>query len=462
MIHSFVNPKPGGLHLVWIDDRFFVENGITNKLLQKFGAEIASPMNQKWIDTVQNNEDPDDTLANPTLQEFAKYGQKFKSICDDLGYGFSVTNFSYLNSNTEMMSDSNCRYLVDMRNILVEERGQRSEVDSDWPSELYGVYFVKQWAIPRESYHFFSRYSYMDNQRPDVAKVLEINVPDVDDLYVVVIDGCEKKIKEWLELGMLHKIPEIRWALNCYSRPWQERRVLTQGISCHWSHLALESRENNKYFEILDEWLGLEVDVKSAKCLVIWSVDQNGKKAKYPWEYQTQTYYDGRVIKGKVLNAVVKKLGIEPIDNVVEDMEYRMPICPALPFLVSLRNFQKQSCPEKMTIDCYKGDMGELYTLTIRFKEKIMEDGEEKTIDQYGIAKAYFKLLGQEPEKAGHYHGLTRSLIDLQHCRTTDMKVSAHNPDWIKVFRGEGLSCPCVGILFGPRSIQLVWTGRPR
>lgn len=457
MIHSFVNPKQGGLHLVWIDDRFFVENGIANKLLRKFDAEIASSMNQRWIDTVQYNQDPEDTLVNLALQEFAKYGQKFKSICDDLGYGFSVTNFSYLNSNTEMMSDSNCRFLVDVQNILVEEEEQRSEIDRDWPSDIYGAYFVKHWAIPRENYRFFSRYTYEKKQIPKVANVIGISEHDAHALYVVAQTGCERQVKEWLELGVLHEIPGIRCALKFYSLPWLDN--WSQRFCCHWSHRALESRDN-KYYKILDKWLNLEVDMESAKCLVIWNLDQHDNKAQHPWEYQTETFYNGRAIKGKVLNAVVQKLGIQPIDNVLEDMEYRTPICPALPFFVSLRDFQEQLSPEQMTMDRYEGHMGELYTLTIHLKEKIMEDGEEKTIDQYGVAKAYFKLLDQKPETTGHYYGLARSLIDLQHCRTTYMKLPVDNPEWIRAFRGEGLPCPCVGVLFGPRSIQLVWTGR--
>ena len=243
----------------------------------------------------------------------------------------------------------------------------------------------------------------------------------------------------------MHADGVIDAAIRFYATPW---KAGWNGEG--WDHDYLEDKKKNSdQLRALVEWLGESVLIddlvpqssdktESAKSLMIWHGEDLWEKENPPWKAR-----DRRRIKGKVLNAVLKKLDI-PFDPIPDDKSVTMPCVPCFPFLVSLRSFLQRCKKEEIEVSkMYFFQLGEnpqvnIFRLVLPLKDPSM------------LAK---KLLGLERTGA-----FTSSLRDVPHCRTSEL-TSTEGKDYMRLFT-EGTELPVVAVEIGPGQINLIWSVR--
>jgi len=452
---KLLDAEENEFQLIWIDDRFyFPEMGDT----AEFKSDAESLMDERWVQAVMN-ETPD-VFVSDSMNDFVEHGISFRKICESLKFGFGVTNFDYLNSNQEMLKNSGAYFLVDIRNDRVQN-GEQQTLFDDWPKELYGTHFVKYWELPETRYRFFTRFGSINDDLQGVADIFGYSSPsECAYLFIPMNKSASEHVEKWLKSNY-HSIPGIEQALRVYSHPWRNNWK-TMGNNSHWSHSILEGEDGKHYADLLTNWLNRSVyfesveGLNSAKSLCIWAHTASGP-AEYPWEYQTDLFHNGRRINSEFLSAVLKSLRITNV-SISGTGEYPMPICPALPFFLSLRCLQyeleKSGMYDKISIDEFRGGKGELCSISIFLNSPI-----KFSKPGYDVAKAFHNVLSENETEPGHYHGIGRALHNLLYCR---INIDEKNDErWAKAFRGKGLKIPCVGVLFAPRVIRLIWTGRP-
>ena len=142
--------------------------------------------------------------------------------------------------------------------------------------------------------------------------------------------------KDW------HEDEIVDEAIQFYAQAWEAHWKVKK-----WQEDCLKDKTSDQ-LRVLAAWLGLPIDAlykspdkgESAKSLMIWKEDSL-------WESPPGRPGERRKIKGKVLKAVLARLGIPFIDPIqfpptdpIPDEEFiTMPCVPCFPFLVSLRSF---------------------------------------------------------------------------------------------------------------------------
>ena len=285
--------------------------------------------------------------------------------------------------------------------------------------------------------------------------VLEALDPDIDIVksieaaHILKHEKFSPKLLSFFGKG-LHKNEIIDDAIQLYARAWEENWH-PQG----WDHDYLQgNKRNSPHLQALAEWLGDSVSIndlvsnetdqtESAKSLMIWhEADLWGKEGP-PWKARER-----RRIKGKVLNAVLRKLEIPLSDTnpIPDERLITMPCVPCFPFLVSLRGFLWRCEEEEDEISvsemCFF-QLGEnpqvnIFRLVLPLRDPAM------------LAKKFF---GMEEKRAGAF---TDSLRDLTRCRTDGLM--GHG-DYMPLFT-EGTESPVVAVEIAPKQINLIWSVR--
>lgn len=258
------------------------------------------------------------------------------------------------------------------------------------------------------------------------------------------------KLMAFLGIKLLHEDDIINDAIQFYAKAWEPNWHPQS-----WAHDYLEGKNRDSlHLLALAEWLGGLVSVddlvsnktdqmESAKSLMIWHEGDLWGKENPPWRAR-----DRRSIKGKVLNAVLKKLGIPLSEtNPISDEGFiTMPCVPCFPFLVSLRGFLWRCEEEEEEISvselCFF-QLGErpqvnVFRLVLPLQEPVM------------LAKKFF---GIGEERAGAF---TNSLRDLTCCRTDGLMGDG---DYMPLFT-NGTEAPVVAVEIAPGQINLIWSVR--
>lgn len=258
------------------------------------------------------------------------------------------------------------------------------------------------------------------------------------------------KLRSFLGIDHYHTDETINDAIRFYAKAW-EPNWYPQG----WAHDYLERKNReSQHLQTLAEWLGDSVSVddlvsnntdqtESAKSLMIWHEEDLWGKENPPWKAR-----DRRPIKGKVLNAVLKKLEIplSEINSISDEGLITMPCVPCFPFLVSLRGFLWRCEEEDEEISvrelCFF-QLGErpqvnVFRLVLPLGNSIE------------LAKKFF---GIGEEKAGAF---TNSLRNLTCCRTDGLM---EDGDYMPIFT-NGTELPVVAVEIAPGQINLIWSVR--
>ena len=243
-----------------------------------------------------------------------------------------------------------------------------------------------------------------------------------------------------------HEDELITDAIQFYAKPWEENWA-GEG----WEHDSLEEPDSHQ-LRALTEWLNVPVDelifdltdkTDSAKSLMIWNEDDLWEKENPPWKAR-----DRRRIKGKVLNAALKKLEIPLASPIPDESSITMPCVPCFPFLVSLRSFlwRCQKEEDEIAVDkmCFFQLGGNpqvnIFRLVLPLKDPFM------------LTKKFF---GIGEERAGAF---TSALRDVPHCRT-DKLMGAEGEGYIRLFK-DGTELPVVAVEIAPNQINLIWSVR--
>ena len=262
-------------------------------------------------------------------------------------------------------------------------------------------------------------------------------------------EACSPKLMSFLGIG-LHKDEIINDAIQFYAKAWK-----TSWQPKGWVHDYLEGRNRHSlHLQALADWLGDSVSIddlvsnntdqtESAKSLMIWHEADLWEEENPPWRAR-----DRRSIKGKVLNAVLKKLGIplSKTNPILDEGLITMPCVPCFPFLVSLRGFLWRCEEEEEEISvselCFF-QLGEkpqvnVFRLVLPLRNPVM------------LAKKFF---GIGEKRAGAF---TNSLRDLTCCRTDGLM--GHG-DYMPLFT-NGTESPVVAVEIAPGQINLIWSVR--
>ncbi|MCY4553715.1 MAG: hypothetical protein OXC79_08570, partial [Candidatus Poribacteria bacterium] len=291
-----------------------------------------------------------------------------------------------------------------------------------------------------------TKLSYSRNQiayftRAGGTKLRHTDTDFVKAAEVISMEAGElsSKLRSFLGIDYYHTDKTINDAIQFYGKAW-ETNWNPQG----WAHDYLEGKyRNHLHLQALAEWLGDSVSIddlvsnetdddlvsnetdqtESAKSLMIWHKKDLWEKENPPWRAR-----DRRRIKGKVLNAVLRKLGIPLSEThpIPDEGLITMPCVPCFPFLVSLRGFLWRCEGEKISVRemCFF-QLGEnpqvnVFRLVLQLKNPVM------------LAKKFF---GIGEERAGAF---TNSLRDLTRCKTDGL--TGHG-DYIPLF-GNGTESP--------------------
>ena len=294
---------------------------------------------------------------------------------------------------------------------------------------------------------------------PVLAKGLEVESLRNNDMFT-------SEFMEFLGLGR-HKDSFINNAIQFYAGPWETNRLKCTCFrsSPGWCHDCLENKESQQ-LKALADWLGDSISPEdlidespdgdgseSAKSLMIWNVDNNRNQTDL-WDSPPWRSRDRRSIRWKVLNAVVKKLGIAlntPIP-LHEDETIIPPCVPCFPFLVSLKNFlwhreERGRLPVKEVCFFKLGKKPQVNIFRLVLTDKDREA-------PYKLAKRLFGMW--EPGKVEDPGASTKSLISLVHCRTDGLSGSI-GKDYMRLFN-EGTELPIVALETAPSQINLIWS----
>ena len=263
--------------------------------------------------------------------------------------------------------------------------------------------------------------------------------------YIIQHGKFRSDLMSFLGKGR-HEDGSINEAMRFYATPW-DAGWKEEG----WEHDSLEE-PNSHQLQALTEWLNVPVDelifnradkTDSAKSLMIWHEDDLWEKENPPWKAR-----DRRRIKGKVLNAVLKKLAIPLASPIPDESSITMPCVPCFPFLVSLRSFlwRCQKEEDEIAVDkmCFF-QLGEdpqvnIFRLVLPLKDPFM------------LTKKFF---GIGEERAGAF---TSALRDVPHCRT-DKLMGEEGKDYISLFK-DGTELPVVAVEIAPNQINFIWSVR--
>ena len=284
------------------------------------------------------------------------------------------------------------------------------------------------------------------------GKILDPDTDFVKSIEAAHIQRNKKfspKFMKFLGIG-LHEDLIIDAAIQFYGKAW-ETNWNPQG----WAHDYLEGRNRDSpHLQALAEWLGDPVSIddlvsnetdqtESAKSLMIWDEEDLWGSENPPWSVR-----DRRPIKGKVLNAVLRKLGIPLSEThpIPDERLITMPCVPCFPFLVSLRGFlwrceeeeKKISVSEMCFFQLGENPQVNIFRLVLPLRDPAM------------LAKKFF---GIGEERAGAF---TNSLRDLTCCKTDGL--TGHG-DYIPLF-GNGTESPVVAVEIAPGQINLIWSVR--
>ena len=222
-----------------------------------------------------------------------------------------------------------------------------------------------------------------------------------------------------------HKDRFIDNAIQLYAQAW-EARWTVKG----WKHKCFEDKVSDQ-LRSLAAWLDISIDAlyfspdegESAKSLMIWDAD-------CLWESAPGRASGRRPIQGKVLNAVLNKLGI-PFDPVPNEEFIAMPCVPCFPFLVSLRSVlwrcKKEGSPvEKM--DFSRTNSLNVFSLTLPLAS---------------------------PPRLGL--DFDNSLKSLSYCKTGDL-TDSREKDYMCLFT-DGPGRQVVRIVTSENQIAITWRG---
>ncbi|MCY3740528.1 MAG: hypothetical protein OXH00_05865 [Candidatus Poribacteria bacterium] len=258
------------------------------------------------------------------------------------------------------------------------------------------------------------------------------------------------KFESFLGIDYYHTDKNINAAIQFYAKAWK-----SSWQPKGWAHDYLEGRNRySPHLQALAEWLGDSVSIddlvsnetdqtESAKSLMIWHEANLWEMENPPWKAR-----DRRRIKGKVLNAVLRKLGIPLSDTnpIPDEGLITMPCVPCFPLFVSLRGFLWRCEEEEEEISvselCFfqSGETPQVnvFRLVLPLRDPLM------------LAKKFF---GIEEERAGAF---TNSLRDLTYCRTDGLE--GHG-DYMPLFT-NGTESPVVAVEIAPKQINLIWSVR--
>ena len=276
-------------------------------------------------------------------------------------------------------------------------------------------------------------------------------------------EHCKKfspRFMEFLGIG-LHKDEIIDNAIQFYAKAWEEDRLgCTHFNATGWCHDCLQEKDSNQLKELAN-WLDVSPDhfcerdmQESAKALMIW-------KERDLWEDPPWKVRDRRRIKGKVLNAVLKKLEIRSTDSVPDDDPIVMPCVPCFPFLVSLRGLLWRCEQDKVQIEgvCFF-KLGEDKPQANIFRFML----EDREVSE-ALARRFFGQLVPEhlvdPKDLRDPGAVTQSLKYLICCKTLESpKDNNANQEqkYINLFYGTEL--PVVAVEIGAGQINIIWSVR--
>ena len=258
-----------------------------------------------------------------------------------------------------------------------------------------------------------------------------------------------QKILSFFGIGS-HTDGIISHAIQFYAKAW-ELNWNPQG----WAHDYLQgNNRNSPHLQALAEWLGDSVSIddlvsnntvqtESAKSLMIWHEEDLWNKENPPWKAR-----DRRRIKGKVLNAVLRKLGIplSKTNPIPDEGLITMPCVPCFPFLVSLRGFlwrceeeeEEISVSEMCFFQLGENPQVNIFRLVLPLRNPVE------------LAQKFF---GIGEERAGAF---TNSLRNLTCCRTEGLDGTG---DYMSLFT-NGTEAPVVAVEIAPKQINLIWSVR--
>lgn len=237
----------------------------------------------------------------------------------------------------------------------------------------------------------------------------------------------------FLGIKLLHEDDIINETILFYAKAWNEGWK-PEG----WYHDELGNKGSD-HSKALADWLGICVndlcnweEGQSAKSLMIW--------------IGNMFWAESRPMKGKVLNAVLKKLLPSTTICSIPDEPIDMPCTPCFPFFVSLRSFLL-SCKEKGAPVSKIKFIQENDKCTLRLMIEL--NNPEK------FEKRFRETHCKHKKSPPVEHTFTRPLIYLIYCMTEGVKGGMQR-DYIRLFT-DGTEEPVLEVEVTSDCINLIW-----
>lgn len=470
MFATFLRTPSDRGHLYWVDDRFFVDEKVLQEVLGKSASSVeqAPPMGVAWVEFVK---DKDRQAPRGPAGWYIRFARQFLQICEDFKIGFSVASFTYINQHLELTNDDQNCFLLDVQNL----------VDNEWDTETYGIHFAKNKKLLPLRCRLFSRLRGPD-QTEDAMNILGVDANALDRIYITVDQGASNRVKHWLG-EFLQRADPVAKAVRFYARPWRE-----QDWPGKWNAPPNTNHDNPHYGRKLAEWLGVSINelgedafTMASKCLFIWQRDEH-------WQWHLTDTPSGQSanykINGVILKAFWKHLGVS-VNELSDHDDYRMPLNPALPFLLALCRFAAAANDEVPTLDWHRNvnaDNIATQRVTVHCKQTdwALRNAflDEKTPDRASVLLATLRSLLHGcvdisnvcfEEKAEVLDRAKR-----EQAETPGGTADAKNDEWKIIFQGvrkvvkkqeiiiHETHIRVCGVSFTPGRVHLFWTNAAR
>ncbi|MCK4303288.1 MAG: hypothetical protein KAY24_03535 [Candidatus Eisenbacteria sp.] len=412
------------LRVVWIDDMFFP----SPKVQKNFepGEEMIGETQIRSALREELTEEDESAMAKTNQWRI----REIAASCNKRSVGFGVANFELRAGRiSELLrsEESTTLFLLDVRNA-----GAPGDEGDD-----YGIRFREQHEIPFTHMRFYTR-------KPDrLGKGL------VRYAIFATRGTIDDELNGWI-LGLFyHEDPHIGSALRLYAMPWNE------SWPEKWFRGKYHCEDHPDHAQEVAGWLGMERGdanrdpfFTSAKSLMIWHPDDGEEEKDYRGERKLKgdkppSHPPSYAIDGATLRAAMQKLEIRTT-GIDEGRQYRFPVSPGLPFLLSLRLFAAEAKSDSPEIvwDCLRTGKGdaEIYRVAVKCAER-----------DWGLRESYHRDTGRGHGMKTHLVNLTRATINLG---------SELDAEWKGLFddTSDETRLPVVAPYIRPGWVHLFWT----
>jgi hypothetical protein len=444
--------SPGNcrLKLVWVDDLFIQpQEKYQDDRFLKRNREQYPAIGPEWLGNFVL------TDSSTLSQSYARRLRGIRQCCLDREVRFGITNFEFASEIFTQFDTQDTLWLIDIENIFAED------VDL---SLSYGFHFGQRHNIPIKRRRFYTR---IQGMVFDIGKNV---IGDLDEKADFLSTSSESKstICGWFDSLLIHPDPVIADAISFFGRPWSE-----EWEEMRWTHDGFDSKKHLQAHAFTN-WLQVDLEAlwpnnvykgESGKCALMWP----GEKVMWGGWDEAYSHRNGRLIQGRILNALLRKLGIHLEEPLPEQEWFRMPCDPCLPFLVSLRSFLWELARNGPPADYvrlrrYPGDSQcDVYLLTVG----LAQNGGQA----WGLMERFFEILpsmklilkGMSVVKEPDAHPVARALVKMMFGITSSLsqEVITNYVDeechYLHSF-ANGPGRPVVAIDFGPHQVNLLWT----